>query len=262
MKLVCPRETSIRRLGLRQRCRRTGVASDYVEVDLLQQRREDRLPGYRRLRSRLLFAVAALVAGAAATCSAEASAIASALEPETLARAQAIRADVDTRYRQLPGRKLAVTEVTTTGVLDSLVLLGKPLELPRAVPTSNGIYFAICSVRAKCPYPARSAAWPVAALLPRRQALELALHTFIETPASLVVVSLPTAEPVWAVFERDDLLATVDPATVLAELVPLRARVDAPLRELVDRLTQPLLYRPIPTLPPSLTIFAIALGRP
>lgn len=173
-----------------------------------------------------------------------------------------IRAEVEARYRPLPGRKLGVTEATTTAVVDSLVLLSDLFEPPRVVPASNGIYFAIRTARAKCPYPVRSASWPAAAVLPRRQALELALRTFLETSASLVVVALPTAEPVWVVFERDDLLAGVDARVVLAELAPLRAAIDTPLRELVDRLTRPRLFRPFPTLPPSRTILAVGLSGP
>lgn len=220
------------------------------------------IPGLWRFRSRLQLAVAVLVAAVALTCSAEASPIPPTLDPETLVHARAIQAEVDARYRLLPGRKLAVTEATTTGVLDSLVLMSNPLELPSVVPTNNGIYFAICSARAKCPYPVRRATWSAAAVLPRRQALELALRTFIETPASLVVVSLPTEEPVWTVFVRDELLATVDAPIALAELAPLRAGIGAPLRELVDRLTRPRLFIPIPTLPPSPTILAVALSGP
>ena len=118
------------------------------------------------------------------------------LAPEALTRALAIRAAINARYRQLPGRKLAVTEATSTGVVKSLTLMSYGPGLPRLVPADNGIYFAICPARASCPYPARSAAWPALALLPCREALELALRTFLETSVTLVVVALPTAEPV------------------------------------------------------------------
>lgn len=210
----------------------------------------------------LALAAAALAAGAAAASPAPATATAS-IEPAALARARVIRAEVDSRYRLLPGRKLTVTEATSTGVVETLTLLTDLFELPRVVPADNGIYFAICSARAKCPYPARSAAWPAAAFLPRRQALELAVRTFLETSVSLVVVALPTAQPVWAVFERDDLLAKIDAPAVLDQLAPHPAVIDTPLRDLVDRLTRPRLFLPLPILPPPRgTIFAVSLLGP
>jgi hypothetical protein len=189
--------------------------------------------GRRNLPRSLPLALASLAAGAVAASPAPAATTTSALAPETLTRARVIRAEVSARYRLVPGRrKLAVTEATTTGVVQSLTLVTDWLELPRVVPADNGIYFAICSARAKCPYPARSAAWRAAAFLPRRQALELALRTFLKTSASLVVVALPTAEPVWVVFQRDDLLADTDAPAVLDQLASNPAAIDTPLREL------------------------------
>jgi len=174
-----------------------------------------------------------------------------------------IRAEVDARYRLVPGRKLAVTEATSTAVVESFTLLTDPFEPLRVVPADNGIYFAICSARAKCPYPARSAAWPAVAFLPRRQALELALRTFLETSVSLVVVALPTAEPVWVVFERDDLLANINAPAVIDQLAGPAAAINTPLWELVGRLTRPRLFRPLPILPPpDDTIYAVRLFGP
>jgi hypothetical protein len=174
-----------------------------------------------------------------------------------------IRAEVDARYRLVPGRKLAVTEATTTAVVQSLTLVTDLLELPRVVPADNGIYFAICSARARCPYPARSAAWPTVAFLPRRQALELALRTLLETSVSLVVVALPTAQPVWVVFERDDLLANTDAPAVLDQLARPPTVINTPLRELVGQLTRPRLFLPLPILPPpDDTIYAVRLFGP
>jgi len=205
----------------------------------------------------------ALAAGAAATFPASTSATASAIEPEALARAGVIRAEVDARYRHVPGRKLAVTEATTTGVVQTLTLVTDWLELPRVVSASNGVYFAICSARATCPYPARSAAWPAAAFLPRRQALELALRTFVKTSVDLVVVALPTARLVWVVFEREDLLADIDAPAVLDQLARHPAVADTPLRDLVGRLTRPRLFLPLPILPPpDDTIYAVRLLGP
>lgn len=136
--------------------------------------------------------VAALVVSIAAALPGQAPATTS----ETLARAEQIRADGDARYPSL-----AVTEASATNVVDSLVLLGGPHERPHVVSAENGVYFAICSRRARCPYPGR-AAWFPGARVPRRLARELALRTLQQTAADLVVVSLPTARPVLLVVER------------------------------------------------------------
>ncbi len=160
----------------------------------------------------------------------------------------------------MPGRKLVVTEATSTGVVDSLTLLTDPLGPLHVVPADNRIYFAICSARAKCPYPTRSAARPAVAFLPRRQALELALRTFLETSASLVVVALPTAEPVWVVFERDDLLASIDAPALVDQLTNQLTVTEAELGDVIDRLTRSRLFLPLPILPPPRdTIYAVRL---
>jgi hypothetical protein len=214
-----------------------------------------------------LLVLATLATGAAAAVTAHssataASATAAALEPKALIRARAIRAEVSARYRLLPGRKLVVTEATTTGVVETLTLVTDWLD-PHVVPADNGIYFAMCSLRARCPYPRRSAAWRALAFLPRRQALELAFRTLLETSVSLVAVALPTAEPVWVVFERADLLADIDVPGVLNKLASNPALVDPPLRELVDKLTRPRLFVPLPILPPpDDTIYAMPLLGP
>ncbi len=221
-----------------------------------------RASGRRNLLGKLPLALATLAAGAVAALPAPASATTSALAPEALTHARVIRAETNVRYRLLPGRKLVVTEATTTGVVQSLTLVTDWLE-PRVVPADNGIYFAICSARASCPYPGRSAAWPIAAFLPRRQALQLALRTFLETSVSLVVVALPTAEPVWVVFERDDLLANIDAPALLDQLATQPVLADTELLDFVGRLTQPRLFRPLPILPPPRdTIYAVPLFAP
>ena len=168
-----------------------------------------------------------------------------------------IRAEINAAYRLVPGRKLVVTEATATDVVETLTLVTDWLE-PRVVAADSGIYFAICPARASCPSPALSAAWPAGAFLPRRQAVELALRTFLETSASLVVVALPTTEPLWVVLERDDLLTRVDASALLDQLASNPAVSGAPLRELVFRLTRPNLYVPLPVLPaPRDTIYAV-----
>ena len=185
---------------------------------------------------------------------------ASALEPEALAQARVIRAEVTARYRLPPGRRLVVTESTSTGVVRSLTLITDWLESGHIVPADNGIYYAICSARAKCPYPARSAAFPAEASQPRRMALELALRTLLETSVNLVVVALPTARPAWLVVERDDVLASVDVPAMTDRLASNPAAIDPPLREFVDRLTRPRLFVPLPILPPpDDTIYAVGL---
>jgi hypothetical protein len=223
--------------------------------------------GGRTPPRKLLLVLATLAAGAAAAVTAHSSATAAsetaaALEPKALTRARAVRAEVSARYRLLPGRKLVVTEATTTGVVETLTLVTDWLD-PHVVPADNGIYFAICSLRARCPYPRRSAAWQALAFLPRRQALELALRTLLETSVSLVVVALPTTEPVWVVFERDHLLSSIDGPAALEQLAASRASVQPPLRKLVDQLTRPRLFAPLPILPPpDDTIYATPLFAP
>jgi hypothetical protein len=204
-----------------------------------------------------------VAAGAVLAVPAHSSTTASALAPEALTRARVIRAEINARYRLMPGRKLVVTEATSTGVVQSFTLVTDWLEPPRIVPADNGIYFAICSARAKCPYPRRSAAWPAVAFLPRRQALELALRTFLETSVSLVSVALPTAKPVWVVFERDDLLANIDAPVLRDQFANPPAAADTEFRELIGRLTRPRLFLPLPILPPPPdTIYAVRLFAP
>jgi hypothetical protein len=209
---------------------------------------------------KLLVAAATLAAGAVATLTPTGSAATSTLAPEALTRAHAIRAAMNARYRQRPGRKLAVTEATSTGVVKSLTLMSDGLQLARVVPADNGIYFAICPARASCPYPARSAARPATDFLPCREAFELALRTFLETSVTLVVVALPTAQPVWIVFERDDFVADIDTPAVRDQLASNPAVLDLPLRELVRQLTWPRLFAPLPILPPpDDTIYAVSM---
>jgi hypothetical protein len=189
-------------------------------------------------------AAGAMVAAAvAAGIPARASSTASALEPVALARAQAIRAEMNARYRLMPGHKLAVTEATTTDVVESFALLTPDLLEMRFVPADNGIYYAICSVRATCPYPVRRFARPAADLVPRRLALELALRTFRETTANVVAVSLPTPRFSAFVVERDELARQVDLATLGSALEGDASRsLSASLEDAVDRVTRPRIF--------------------
>jgi hypothetical protein len=172
-----------------------------------------------------------------------ASQVASTLEPTSLARAQTIRAQLDARYRILRGRGLAVTEATATGVVESFTLLTLDLLETRLLPADYGIYYAICPVRASCPYPARRLARPAAELLPRRLALELALRTFLETSADVVAVSLPTPRFILFVVEREELAREVDFSALAKALDrdPSRA-LSSSLEVVVDRLTRPRVY--------------------
>ena len=113
----------------------------------------------------------------------------------------------------------------------------------RFLPADNGIYYAICPVRATCPYPARRFARAAAELVPRRLALELALRTFLETSADVVAVSLPTPRFILFVVEREELAREVD-LSILAKALdrdPSRA-LSSSLEVIVDRLTRPRVY--------------------
>jgi hypothetical protein len=188
--------------------------------------------------------VAFLMVCAAAAFPARAATTASALEPRSVARAQTIRARLDARYRAMPaGRGLAVTEATSTGVVESFALLTPDLLGARFLPADNGIWYAICPVRATCPYPARRFARPVADLVSRRLALELALRTFLETTASVVAVSLPTPRFIAFVVEREELAREVDVAALARALSGNPARtLSASLRAIVDRVTRGRVY--------------------
>jgi hypothetical protein len=186
---------------------------------------------------------AILAVGAAAAIPAEASSTASALHPRALARAQAIRGEVGVRYRLLPGRKLRVTEATSTGVIESFTLLTQDLLETRVLAAGNGIYYAICPARATCPYPARRFARPAADPVPRRLALELALRTFLETSVDVVAVSLPTPRSILFVVERTELAREVDLQTLAKALEGDPSRtLSASLEGVVDRVTRPRLF--------------------
>jgi hypothetical protein len=181
---------------------------------------------------------------AAAAFPAQAASTASALAPRSLAHAQTIRAHLDARYQALPsGRGLAVTEATSTGVVESFSLLTLDLSEARFLPANNGIWYAICPVRARCPYPARRFVRPAADLVSRRLALELALRTFLETSASVVAVSLPTPRFIAFVVEREELAREVDLRALAKALSGDPGRtLSASLRAAVDRITRPRVF--------------------
>jgi hypothetical protein len=192
----------------------------------------------------LIGVTGALVAiGVVPALSAQASTTASALEPRLLVGAQAIRAQVDARYRALPGPGLAVTEATSTGVVESFALLTSDLLETRLVPADDGIWYAICPVQATCPYPARRFARPAADLLPRRLALELAVRTFLQTSADVVAVSLPTPRFIAFIVERDELGREVNLPGLAKALNGAPARtLSASLWAVIDRVTRPRVF--------------------
>jgi hypothetical protein len=110
----------------------------------------------------------------------------------------------------------------------------------RVLAADNGIYYAICPLRATCPYPARRFARPAADLVPRRLALELALRTFLETSADVVAVSLPTPRFIVFIVERAELAREVDLRGLASALGgdPSRA-LSALLEGIVDWVTRP-----------------------
>jgi hypothetical protein len=164
--------------------------------------------------------------------------------PPTLVQAQRIRAEINARYLAPGGPELAVTEASSTAVIESFSLLTP--EGLRLVPADGGIYFAICPRHARCPLPARGTARPAAAFLPRRQALELALRTFLETPADVVAVSLPTTRFVLFIVERQDLEREVDMPTLIKRLAGKPAiAADASLRRSVNQLTYSRIFIPL-----------------
>lgn len=184
-----------------------------------------------------------LALGQATAVPAHASSSGSAPEPTSLARAQTIRAEFDARSRALPGGGLAVTEASATGAVESFTLLSPDLLETRVLPADDGIFYAICPVRATCPYPARHLACPAADLGPRRLALELALRTFLETSTDLVAVSLPTPRFTAFIIERQELTSEVDLAALARALGgdPARA-LSLSLAAIVNHVTQPRVF--------------------
>jgi hypothetical protein len=165
----------------------------------------------------------------------------------TLDRARKVARDVERRYRLPGGRRLAVAEVATTLPVASLELMTSAAGPSRSVATDNGIYFALCGrgARRHCAFPAANSG-RAAAFLARRQGLELALRTFRETPATLVVVSLPQSatRAVLLVFERDTA-PRGDWRELLRSLERARPGTGTPaLLSEVDRVTRARLFAP------------------
>jgi len=190
-----------------------------------------------------LAVVASLVVPTATALPADASSGAPVLQPTSLARARTIRGQLDARYRVVPRRGLAVAEATSTAALESFSLLPADRIEPRILPAENGVWYAICPVRAICPHPATRQARPAAELLPRRLALELAVRTFLETQADVVAVSLPTRDFMALVVQREELAHEVDLGALARALRGSPKRpLSAPLTAVVERVTRPRIY--------------------
>ena len=170
----------------------------------------------------------------------QASPVASESVPGRLAHARAIRAEVNAQAQLVSGAKLAISEPTTTDVIESFVLLSQDLLETRYVPAARGVWYAICPARAVCPYPRPRVARPAADYLPRRLALELAVRTLVETDANVVGVSLPTPRVTAFIVTREELARDMDIAALAQSLRegPTLA-VSASQRLSVDELTRP-----------------------
>jgi hypothetical protein len=184
-----------------------------------------------------------LALAAAAASPTRASLSVSALESGSLGHAQTIRAELDARYRSARRGGLAVTEASSTGVVESFTLLTPDLFEERVLPAHDGIYYAVCPVGASCPYPAKRFARPAADLDVRRLALELAVRTFLETSADVVAVSLPVRRYIALIAERGELAREVDLETMAKALESDRSRPLWPsVQAIVDRVTRPRIF--------------------
>jgi hypothetical protein len=198
-----------------------------------------------------LMMLPALVSVAHAAPAATGSTTAAPITSRDLAQAQRIRSEATARYAQpRRGRRLAVTESSSTGVVESFWLLSADFVEEQIVPADNGVYYAICPRGATCPYPARGLARPAADFLPRRLALELAVRTFLETSADVVAVSLPTPRFVLFIVQRDELAQDVDLSALATTLGGDPARApSASLQGLVDRVTRPNVFVAVGLMP-------------
>lgn len=163
------------------------------------------------------------------------------LDPLALVHARTIRREITARWQT--ESELVVTEASSTAVVESFTLLTASLDETRVVAADNGIYFAICPRGARCPYPALRFARSAGDFLPRRQALELALRTFLETSANVVAVSLPTRRFILFIVERDELAREVDMSAVAEALNgdPSQA-LAAWVQRIVDQVTRPRVF--------------------
>ncbi len=145
----------------------------------------------------------------------------------TLQRARGITRGVEARDRQAARTRFDVTDVSLTLVVASVEVGASGSQPARSIPADNGIHFAVCPAgTAMCAGPGRGVSRRASSAA-RRVGLELALRTFLETPATLVVVSLPGAEgrsPA-LVFERS-FLRGIDAEALLRQLGEVATAAD------------------------------------
>jgi len=136
----------------------------------------------------------------------------------TLERARRIAREVETRQRPA-GPRIDVTDVSLTLVVASVELGASGAQPGRTIPADRGVHFAVCPAGTVSCATAERRNTPRAVPAAGRIGLELALRTFLETSASLVVVSLPRAErrPTALVFERS-FLRGIDADALLRQL--------------------------------------------
>jgi hypothetical protein len=192
---------------------------------------------------KVLLAAVALSACASMVAPDLSSAGPSRLQSRDLSRAQVIRTEISARYRLVPRGGLAVTEATSTGVVESFALTTSDLRESHVLPAANGIWYAICPVRARCPYPARPFARVASDRVLLRMSLELVLRTFVETGADLVAVSLPTLRFTALVVARKDLAREIDLRSLARALrgSPARA-LSASVEDIVRRVSRPRVF--------------------
>jgi hypothetical protein len=195
----------------------------------------------RTLVGALLLAAVALTCFSALALPAFGSSPRSPNEATTLARAEVIRDELNARYRSLSGRRLVITEASSTSVVESFALLSPDLQERRTVAARNGVWYALCPPRATCPYPPPRDGRPASAYLPRQLALELSIRTFLETSVNVVAVSLPTPHHFTVfVVERAEVMGDAD----LLSLPHATRRDGASVwrRPTVDRATRPRVF--------------------
>ena len=166
------------------------------------------------------------------------------LQP-TVTTATGIAREVERRYRLPDGRALRVAEVTSTLPVASIEVVARDAG-QRSIATDNGIFFELCGrgTVSHCALQRRGGTG-ASALLARSQALELALRTFRDTRAAVVVVSLPQSatREAWLVFERASLRA-VDTPVLLRHLHAGEPGASLSLARRVDSLTLGRLFTP------------------
>ena len=138
----------------------------------------------------------------------------------TLQRAKGIAREVESSYRPAAGTRFHVTDVSLTLVVATVELGASASQPARSIPADDGVHFAVCPAgTAMCAAPGRGVsrrAFSAAG----RVGLELVLRTFLETQATLVVVSLPRADgwpPAALVVERS-FLRGIDADALLRQL--------------------------------------------